>query len=93
MGDQIELLLSRENRMFSETVTLEKQKSESWSIRWASDSNEKVNSRIREWLNLPAPVEIKEPEESDEETKDAEEPKKKKKKKRKRRTRKPSKKQ
>jgi len=77
VGDQIELLLSRENRMFSETVTLEKRKTEDWSIRWATDSSTKTDSRVRSWLNLPEP----EPDDSDAKEPEANQKKKKRRKK------------
>ncbi len=74
VGDQIELLLSRGNRMFSETVTLEKRPREDWSIRWTSNASDKTEARIRDWLNLPEPKPQVEPDtemETDADTKDA----------------------
>lgn len=55
IGDKIELLLSRDDQLFSETVTLERSDAQDWAIRWDPTANDKVLMRVREWLNLPEP--------------------------------------
>ncbi len=50
IGDQIELLISRDDLLFSETVTLEQRETENWSIGWASDLSDEQQQRIDAWL-------------------------------------------
>jgi len=65
VGDRIELLISRDDKLFSETVDLERRTTENWSIGWISDPTDEQNERIDAWLEI-------EPKESD---KDGEEEK------------------
>jgi predicted metalloprotease with PDZ domain len=50
IGDQIELLISRDDLLFSETVTLEARKTEDWAISWRSNPSKDQKQRIAAWL-------------------------------------------
>lgn len=79
IGDQIELLISRNDLLFSETVTLERRESENWSINWVTKPSRLQKRRIDAWLENKPPETDKE---NDSVGKSSEEASKKKKKKR-----------
>ena len=86
IGDEVELLISRNDMLFSETVTLERRETENWSIGWVYDLSDEQEQRIAQWLWLETEepeADKKELEESSESS--AKEKTEKKKKKRKRR--------
>ncbi|QEG20665.1 M61 family metallopeptidase [Mariniblastus fucicola] len=69
IGDRIELLISRDERLFSETVTLERRVRKSWSIGWVSSPSDEQKQRIDSWLEIEPPESDKEKEaKSDEES-------------------------
>jgi hypothetical protein len=92
VGDQIELLMSRDGIMFSETVTIERRTSKDWSIGWVYSPSEEQEIRIAQWLETEPPkVDKDEDEEADEPSAaDAEEEQPKKKRKRRRKSSKKS---
>ena len=55
IGDRVELLVSRDERLFSETVTLERRTSEDWSIGWISQPSKAQTERIDAWLKMRSP--------------------------------------
>lgn len=55
IGDQVELLMSRDGRLFSETVTLERRETENWSIGWTSNPSDEQQERIDAWLENRSP--------------------------------------
>ena len=55
IGDRVELLISRDERLFSETVTLERRTSEDWSIGWISKPSKSQTERIDAWLKITPP--------------------------------------
>ena len=52
IGDRIELLISRDERLFSETVTLERRVTEDWSIGWVFNPSNEQSERIDSWLDI-----------------------------------------
>ena len=54
IGDQVELLISRDDLLFSETVTLESSKTEDWAISWSSNPSKDQKQRIMAWLEIKA---------------------------------------
>ena len=78
IGDRVELLISRDGRLFSETVDLERRTTEDWSIGWLSDLSDEQQERINTWLEIEPPVSDKAEEEGDAKTSDEKPPKKKK---------------
>jgi len=55
IGDRIELLMTRDGKLFSETVDLERRTTENWSIGWISDPTDEQNERIDAWLEIEPP--------------------------------------
>ena len=78
IGDRVELLISRDGRLFSETVDLERRTTEDWSIGWLSDLSDEQQERINAWLEIEPPKSDKDDEEGNGKTSDEKPPKKKK---------------
>ena len=55
IGDRVELLISRDERLFSETVTLERRETEDWSIGWIFKPSDEQTERIDAWLEIQSP--------------------------------------
>ena len=55
IGDRLELLITRDGKLFSETVDLERRTTEDWSIGWISDRSDEQNERIDAWLEIGQP--------------------------------------
>jgi predicted metalloprotease with PDZ domain len=55
VGDRIELLITRDERLFSETVTLERKLRKDWSIGWISNPSDDQATRINAWLEIEPP--------------------------------------
>ena len=90
IGDQVELLVSRDGLLFSETVTLERRETENWSISWVSRPSKKQTERINAWLEIePAGTDKKEDGDGETGKTPAESPSKKKRKRRGKKTTKP----
>ena len=52
VGDRVELLISRDEKLFSETVNLEQRTTKDWSIRWISRPSDEQSERIDAWLEI-----------------------------------------